>query len=195
MTRTEIINHLIKKNNYTTYLEIGVQNGRNLHAVECKHKVGVDPDLNSKATIHVTSDEFFASNKQKFDIIFIDGLHEAEQVLKDIENSLKALKKGGTIVCHDMNPTTEQMQQVPRIQTEWTGDCWKAWISLRENNSKINMFVVDADYGCGVIRKDKQKKLELLLTSNHYSKSFYGHFNENRKRWLNLISVEEFLKE
>ena len=29
---------------------------------------------------HLTSDEFFANNEKKFDLIFIDGLHEAHQV-------------------------------------------------------------------------------------------------------------------
>ena len=38
-----------------------------------------------------------------FDIIFVDGLHEKQQVKKDILNSIKFLKDGGTIICHDVN--------------------------------------------------------------------------------------------
>ena len=57
-----------------------------------------------------TSDEYFESIKDtevKYDIIFIDGLHHNEQVLKDVENSLKHLSEGGSIVCHDCLPSEE----------------------------------------------------------------------------------------
>ena len=33
----------------------------------------------------MTSDEFFIQNKNTFDLIFIDGLHIYEQVIKDID--------------------------------------------------------------------------------------------------------------
>ena len=62
----------------------------------------------------MTSDEFFEQNKEKFDIVFIDGLHHSEQVYKDILNSLNILNEDGTIICHDMNPTEEFRQIVPR---------------------------------------------------------------------------------
>ena len=187
MTRTEIINLFIEKNNYKSYLEIGTQNGKNFEAIKCAHKVGVDPEPMSKATHHQTSDEFFKTNEDVFDIIFIDGLHHAEQVISDIANSLLNLKKGGTIVCHDINPTSEKMQQVPRIQTEWTGDCWKAFMQFRENKKTLKMFVVDTDYGVGVIQRGKQE------TVNIDCELTYENFVANRKEWLNLISVEEFL--
>ena len=52
----------------------------------------------------MTSDDFFRDNKEKFDLIFIDGLHETNQVDRDIENSLKFINKGGTILLHDCLP-------------------------------------------------------------------------------------------
>ena len=132
-TRIDIINYLIKKNNYKTYLEIGVQNGISFRAIELpiENKVGVDPDLNSRATIYMTSDEFFAQNDKKFDIVFVDGLHECDAVYRDIKNSLAILNEGGIIVCHDCNPLTREAQQVPRIQKLWNGDCWKALVGVR----------------------------------------------------------------
>lgn len=187
MTRTDIIIKLIKKHNYKSYLEIGVQNGKNFHAIECEDKIGVDPDPNSKATVHITSDEFFkgiAITKKMFDIIFIDGLHHWEQVFEDIDNSLMHLNKGGVIVCHDMNPTTEQMQLVPRIQTEWTGDCWKAWVMYR--NSGLKMVVIDTDYGVGIIHRGNEPTLSVPAVELTYE-----NLVANRKEWLNLAPVTE----
>ena len=48
----------------------------------------------------MTSDKFFKDN-EKFDIIFIDGLHTFEQTIKDIDNSIKFLRDKGVILIHD----------------------------------------------------------------------------------------------
>lgn len=187
-TRIDIINYLIKKNDYKTYLEIGVQNGISFRGVELpiENKVGVDPDPFSKATIHSTSDEFFKENKKTFDIIFVDGLHECEAVHRDITNSLAILNEGGVVICHDMSPLSKEAQQVPRIQKLWNGDCWLAWMKFRLNNPELSMAVIDTDHGCGVIKKGSQETLTIdkFLT--------YENLEKNRKQWLNLISVEEF---
>ena len=48
-----------------------------------------------------TSDEFFIKNEQLFDVIYIDGWHEAPQVYKDINNSWDCLNVNGIIICDD----------------------------------------------------------------------------------------------
>ena len=48
-----------------------------------------------------TSDEFFINNKKKYDVIYIDGWHEAPQVYKDICNSWNCLNEGGIVICDD----------------------------------------------------------------------------------------------
>ena len=81
MKRTDIINHLIKKNNYKRYLEIGVRNpDENLNKITVEHKDGVDPAGNCNYPI--PSDDFFnqLDIDVKYDIIFIDGLHLDYQV-------------------------------------------------------------------------------------------------------------------
>ena len=52
----------------------------------------------------MTSDEFFSQNKDIFDVIFIDGLHEYHQVYNDAINALKAIKKGHYVAFHDFLP-------------------------------------------------------------------------------------------
>jgi len=187
LSRTNILNSLIIKNRYTNYLEIGVQVGINLDAIVCLFKTGVDPDINSKAHIHQTSDDFFKENTIMFDIIFIDGMHSADFVYRDITNSLEILKNGGTIIVHDMIPFDEVSQRVPRETKVWTGDGWKAFVKLRSERVDLEMRVVKTDCGCGIIRKGKQE----LININNYDWD-YNEFVKNQEQWLNTISVEQF---
>lgn len=192
MTRTEIINNLITKYGYKSYLEIGVntpsQPGYNWVGIKCKVKHGVDPNVDT--TFKMTSDEFFDKNiSQKYDIIFIDGLHLHEQVYRDIINSLNNLNEGGIIVVHDCNPTTEITQRRERASDAWHGDVWKSIVQLRIENSELEIYTVDTDEGCGLIRKGNQILLNIDKNIDYYD---YKFLEENRKNALNLISVDEF---
>lgn len=187
MTRTDIINHFIQLYGYEFYLEIGIANGINLNQVKCKYKVGVDPDRTSKATVYATSDEFFKTNKKKFDIIFLDGLHHAIQLYKDIISSLACLKEDGVILLHDMLPPNKKAQDVPRVQGEWTGDCWMAFTWLRATRPDLTMFTIDTDYGIGVIRRGRQ---ELITIGENIT---YENFEKNKTQWLNLRLPEPSL--
>lgn len=186
MNRWDIINSLIKKINAKKYLEIGIYHGWNFNEIICDYKIGVDPDKRSTCDYHMTSDEFFAQNSECFDVIFIDGLHHADVVERDINNSLQILEKNGYIVCHDMNPLNEETQIVPQKTADWTGDCWKAWVKIRSTNPNLSMFVVDTDCGCGIITRGKQE----LITLN--CQLTYNNLEKNRKNWLNLITIDEF---
>jgi hypothetical protein len=58
--------------------------------------------LNSEVEIHrTTSDEYFANNQYKFDLIYIDGNHLYDFVQKDISNSLDHISDDGIIVLDD----------------------------------------------------------------------------------------------
>lgn len=187
MKRTDIINRVIKKIGAKKYLEIGVDNGQNFESIVCNYKVGVDPDTSYPVTFKLTSDNFFNINTETFDVIFVDGLHHAEQVYRDIINSLKILNEGGYIICHDLNPPTEEHQVIPYRGGDWNGDCWKSFVQLRKERNDLSMFTVNTDYGCGVITKGQQD----VLCFNEPLE--YQYFDANRKEWLNLISPEEFL--
>lgn len=187
MKRTEIINLLIQSTKTKKYLEIGVSDSANFSNIKCDYKVGIDPEPTSPATFHLTSDEFFEKNRQTFDVIFIDGLHHADQVYKDVINSLEVLNEGGYIVCHDLNPVEEQHQIIPYQGGAWNGDCWKAFVMLRMERDDLEMYTVDADCGCGIITRGSQELLNLNYPMT------YHYLDKNRKELLNLISPEEFL--
>ena len=128
--RSEIIQKVIDKKNYKSYLEIGCDDDQNFNKIKIHIKYGVDPI--SGGNIRKTSDEFFSQNKKYFDCIFIDGLHEYEQVKKDIINSLEYLNDGGVIFVHDCLPRSYFEQAVPRSQHVWTGDVWKSIVELED---------------------------------------------------------------
>ena len=44
---------------------------------------------------------FFLNHKEKFDVIYVDGSHEADQVYKDIKNSWNILNINGILICDD----------------------------------------------------------------------------------------------
>lgn len=192
MTRTEIIKLLIEKYGYKKYLEIGVntpaQPGFNFTSIETPIKHGVDPAVDT--TFKMTSDVFFEDHiPMKYDIVFVDGLHVFDQAYRDIVNSLTWLEDNGSIVVHDTNPTTEITQRPERASNVWHGDVWKAILKLRTEHPDIEIYTIDADEGCAIIKKGTQKLFQIPEGVDGYTFDF---FDKNRKEILNLITPKEF---
>ena len=193
--RWDIINTLISKYYCQSYLEIGVQDSNcNFDKINCEFKFAVDPSPRKHCDFIGTSDDFFDLFKEAkndpYDLIFIDGLHHCDQVMRDIKNSLDHLSLDGTIVLHDCLPTTEHMQLIPDHGGEWTGDVWKAFARWR-SYSKVKMYTVDTDYGCGIIRNGYQTPFMSELTS-HEDNLTWEFFTQNKNELMNIISVEKF---
>lgn len=192
MWRFDIINHFINKYGYKKYLEIGVEGGDCLRAINCQVIHGVDP-ASPHATFKVESDTFFQmlDKNYKYDIIFIDGLHVENQVTRDIENSLKHLAEGGTIIVHDCNPPSEWHQRSYDEAKQngcrlWNGTVWKSILYFRSLNN-LEISVVDTDWGVGIIRPGSQ----IPITHKNYT---YNEFEQNKTLLLNLISPQKFLE-
>ena len=152
MKRWDIINKYIAHYSLSSFLEIGHDQGEAFNNIIVSHKESVDPNPVTNPTYIMTSDDFFESHNTKYDLIFIDGLHEHSQVYRDILNSLSHLNTGGIVILHDCHPLSEAHQVHKFMHTggEWTGDCWKAFIKARAT-LPYNMYVCDYDWGCGII--------------------------------------------
>lgn len=196
MKRYEIINRIIKSKGYEDYLEIGVRDGECFKMIECSSKIGVDPNPTSDHTTYVmTSDAFFddLSEDRKFDIIFIDGLHIDEQVDKDIENSLKHLKEGGTIVLHDCNPPTEKhaleypVYEAP-TNGNWNGTVYLSLVKLRLYRKDLVLKTVDSDWGVGILTRGDSKTINAFPSDSLN----WDFFNRNRNDILGLLDIETF---
>lgn len=188
--RQEIVQELINIKKFKDYLEIGTFKDDLFNHVICDKKIGVDPV--SGGNIRKTSDEFFLKNNDKFDLIFIDGLHTYKQVKKDINNSLKIIKENGIILLHDCFPRNYYYQAVPRCQINWNGDTWKALVEKR-TDSNLDVYCLNADEGIGVILKRKNKNF-LNLDIKNFAKLKYSDYSKNYKEYLNLIEYDDFLK-
>lgn len=193
MNRTNILNKLIKKFKYQTYLEIGILDGASFERIECKTKIGVDPVKKyNKLTHQMTSDAFFSTNTQKFDIVFIDGLHLAEQVERDFLNSYKCLNQHGTIVLHDCNPEKEEWQLRNRISPEWTGDVWKTWVRILEFVPSLDAFTVNCDFGVGVFIAPKN--IAMINTIPPKEDLTWSNFVNCKQKWLRLVHTTKFIE-
>jgi SAM-dependent methyltransferase len=188
MTRTEIINTIAKRNAYQTYLEIGLQNSeQNFDRIYLNDKVSVDPDPQANAMHRMTSDKFFENNKKTFDIVFIDGLHHADQVQKDFNNALDCLNPGGCILLHDTNPEYEQYTVVPRQKPtgHWNGDVYRFACKLFD--SRHYYYTVNTDNGVTCVFPVDDSH---VYGSNTVT---WKEFYTLRAKLLQLISIQDFL--
>jgi hypothetical protein len=172
MKRYDIINALIEKYGYKRYLEVGLARGECFREIVCEHKDSVDPNV-PEATYQMTSDEFF-SLPRAYDIIFIDGLHERDQVWNDAINAMDALEDGGCVVFHDCNPASAFEASEKDNGTVWMGTVYQAIPDIRVLGS---WECVDTDCGVGILRKAP-------------STMDYAYFDAHRNEILNLVSPE-----
>lgn len=145
----KIINDIYAGSNIN-YLELGLNCGTNFTSLLIENKKSVDINYYQiKPTYHMSTDQFFDQNNDKFDLIYVDADHEYNQVIKDYNNSVDSLKKGGIIFLHDLYPPDEE-HTLPHL-------CYNSYKILNyylENNYD---FIVNLDdYGaCAVLNPRK----------------------------------------
>lgn len=218
MNRIDIIQKIIDKSEADTYLEIGIGKLECFLELKVKRKIAVDPILNvlstkaiktfEKRSIHIvphTSDFFFEHYKlfKGLDVVFVDGLHTYQQSLNDINNSLGKLNNKGIIVVHDCLPPNAAAAYPAKSYShaaslslegwtgEWCGDVWKSICYLRSFRKDLHVFVLDTDYGLGIITKGIAEN-NLNLTSADIDMYTYLDFIKNKEELLN-IKQEGFL--
>jgi hypothetical protein len=118
ITRNRVVQTVLDLFDAPDYLEVGVNKGMTFNALKAKTKVAVDPkflfDVDAVArevpgtSFHeTTSDDYFgriARRDTAFDVIYLDGLHTAEQTIRDLINAMSFLKAHGVIVIDDVFP-------------------------------------------------------------------------------------------
>jgi len=138
-----------------SYLEIGLHAGETFGRLipYCGRLRGVDavlprlPKLPPRCSLYpLTSDEYFRLHPgERYDLVFIDGCHEHQQVLRDVRNSLACLTPNGVIMAHDMFPPSRDV-----TDPGGCGDAYKAAIELRQDRS-LEVYTIPVRYGVTLI--------------------------------------------
>jgi len=192
MMHWDIINFLCSKFNKPRYLEIGSQRRDCFNKIQAELKHDIEPQKNKDfiQTFNMNSDKAFESMsfEQKYDVVFVDGLHNCDQVLSDVKNVSKHLDEKGFIVVHDCLPTAEfQTVREPIEQVPWTGDVWKAQAWLVKNFK--NVWTIPTDWGCGIINGPLEYD---IVTLEELNKLTWNDFLLNKNDLLRIISWTEF---
>ena len=207
--RYDIINYLLSTiRRETLYLEVGVRNpAMNFDKINAHKKFSVDPGFEfyeNPVDFKLTSDQFFEglrngsylSKDILFDVIFIDGLHLAEQVDRDIKNGIEFLKEDGFLVLHDCNPPTqwhareEHKYDISPAMNEWNGTTWKGYLKWRSNPNLFSC-TIDSDWGVGIISKTLNIGRHNTIINEFYD---FSVLESHRTELLNLITFEDLEK-
>lgn len=154
------INRLLgQRARHARYLEVGVEHGKTFENVHAATRIGVDPvpqfetgnlPLGCKLFVG-SSDDFFqiARAKFQFDAVFIDGLHEFQQVYRDLMNALDRLRAGGVVLVDDVVPSdcVSAMPDLSQSLSErrargmsgspWHGDVYKLVATVRDLHPEL----------------------------------------------------------
>lgn len=176
--RIALVNLLLANKSSGRYLEIGCANNVLFDSVLAKHKTGVDPEQGG--THRLTSDEFFRLHgTERYDVVFLDGLHTYEQTHTDVVNALRCVGKGGWIALHDMIPRDWLEEHIPRLSASWSGDVWKVAFELAAS-ADIDFKLLEIDHGVGVLHalKDDAQIPDLRAT---LADKRFSYFYDNYK--------------
>lgn len=212
MTRIEIIRRSLAAVGGRRYLEIGVKDGTCFQAIDAETKVAVDPRFAFRVPLlgrlrtllgrtsgelyfPTTSDAFFARHASRlapFDVVFVDGLHTAEQAHRDVLNALELLEPNGLVVVHDCNPqsaaaaapTLAEAAQTDGFVGDWNGDVYRAIVRLRTRDDLVAS-VLDTDQGVALVWRGRPGD-RLELTTAQLEGLGYEQLDRDRDRLLGL---------
>jgi hypothetical protein len=174
-----------------TYLEVGTETGASLAIADCD-TIAVDPKfgLELSATgsrrrtffFQMPSDAFFATENVRallgrpLDIVFLDGMHRFEFLLRDLIGAESACHTRSLILLHDcvpLNPRMALRKWLPggpaEIETAgfWTGDVWKLLPILRKYRSDLRIHVLDCP-PTGLVAITRVDSASRVLADSYY---------------------------
>lgn len=186
MLRETVLAGFLAQHADPSYLEIGVHSGHTFHPLQAAFKVAVDPDfqfelptpnVTPEVEYHqVTSDEYFgvlATPGKKFDVIYVDGLHTAEQTLRDMLNAVECLKDDGVIVVDDVVPSSyaaslpdfddfDRVRKSIALEADghaWMGDVYRVVFFVQTFMQGWEYAVVEENHGQLVMWRKRRREV------------------------------------
>ena len=157
----------------------------------------------------MTSDDFFERKKSfiktfgNIDIALVDGMHTYHQALKDVLNILPFMNEKSVIVMHDCFPVSEPSstaynseeflakEKHPDWTGEWNGDTWKSILYLlKKYPMDLDVFVLDTDYGLGIVQKKHNLPLNVELDTDLFRQFIPYTYQDLKKNPEELIHLK-----
>jgi len=192
VTRPSVLRRLVNLYDAPRYLEVGVAHGHTFDRVPASRKVAVDPQFrfdhvaaqaeHEGTEYHqVPSDTYFAEivdPDEQFDVIYLDGLHVADQTLRDLQNALLHLQPRGVIVIDDTRPPSH-LAAIPDLDdfraarrrlgssaNAWMGDVFKVVWFVASFMPGLDYATIENNHGQTVLwRRTATTTVRPTLTS------------------------------
>ena len=152
--RYQVIQGLLDLFNNPSYLEIGVNEGVTFHNVIASKKVAVDPHFlfkdferdDASTYFEETSDRFFefeAFSPERYDVVYLDGLHTLEQTLRDLLNAIGRINEYGIIVIDDVLPNSYRasLKNLSEFEALWAAADLKGDVSWMGDVYRLVFFI------------------------------------------------------
>jgi len=85
-----------------------------------------------------------------YDVVFVDSFHTYASSLTDLYSASMLVSDGGVIVVHDVLPSSLHLVNPDYQPGSWCGATFQAYVDFPLRRTSVS-FVIDADFGCGVI--------------------------------------------
>ena len=227
--KVDIVHHLADRYAYRRYLEIATPTTGNYYASidrdrfdDCRRLMyrcpetfddGLAIDYRCRDVDIGNALAAIAAERRSFDVMLVDPFHDYRDSARDLATAFALLEPGGALVVHDCLPPREALAGPEFKRGAWCGVTYKAFIDFVLARRDLRYLTVDADYGCGVIRKLKPKRpglfaapllarrrqardrSRLVKAWRAFGKDYataWRLFEPNRVALLNLISVDAF---
>ncbi len=229
-TKADLINELAAIHGYRTYLEIctpttgnmygGIDRARypTCHRLMYRCPTAFDDGLpiDFRSVNLDISDcvEALRAKGMKYEVILVDPFHEYEPSARDLRAAVDLLTPDGVIIVHDCFPRDLAIVEPQYIAGAWCGVTYKAYLDFVLATRRLIFCTVDADYGCGVIRRAAtlpvfqqiaRQVLEMvgrdgrghavrewMRVEQNYDAAF-ALLQAQAKPLLNLVTADEFL--
>jgi len=209
----DLINWFAKEYNFSSYLEIST-----LITGQCFDKVDSNffkikdcinyyveeyEPLYSKSDTTLGKDHDFKflpfddylkkiiDKNQKYNVVFVDAYHTVEHTIQDLEAALSLLSSTGIIIVHDCFPTSKALVG-PYKKGAWSGQTYEGYIRFLLKNSHFENFVINTDYGCGIIRPYYKSTIKRDFEVDVDKLSNWEYYWDHHNQLLNLESIHTF---
>src|SRR5665213_1865196 len=212
----DVVNLLARKRGFSRYLEVCTSaTGHQFAEIDrtqltTAHRLmyrcsdgysdGLQIDFRSRNTGVRSFFDAFSRLGTKYKIILVDPWHTYECARRDLSYALAALDEDGILIVRDCDPPASG---------NWRGVTYAAFVDFVLGRNDIDYYTVDADFGCGVIKKRRlsasdasdtlgaqvEEGLRFLWHTVRGDETLrYSSFKKVNRELLHMISVTEFLE-